>query len=109
MRVSDKYNSSPINPLLANDPVKSTRPATGWNITTDAIMPVALKTYISDAFTRKTKLGDRLNVKVDFKPKYYFIGFNSSIQKNNANLQQTIGWDDALRGGADGTFDPLAE
>lgn len=109
VRVNDTYNASPISALAASDPIKSIRPTAGWNISTDVVMPVALKTYITNTLIRKTKQGDRLNVAVNFKPKYYFIGFNSSIQKNNVNLQQTVGWDDALRGGADGTFDPLAE
>ena len=31
------------------------------------------------------------------------------MQKNNTQLEQTVGWADLMNGGADGTFDPLAE
>lgn len=48
-----------------------------------------------------------------FRPHYYFLGLGSSAQNNNKTdfdyVQQTIGWEDNLNGGANGTFDPLAE
>ena len=42
-------------------------------------------------------------------PRYYLLGFNNSAQEKNPGLPQTIGWEDALHSGANGTFDPLAE
>lgn len=48
-----------------------------------------------------------------FRPHYYFLGLGSAAQNNNKTdfdyVQQTIGWEDNLNGGANGTFDPLAE
>lgn len=59
--------------------------------------------------TRKVKRGDEINKVVTFRPKYYFIGFKSNAQANNRGLEQTIGWETYATGGAEGTFDPLAE
>ena len=44
-----------------------------------------------------------------FLPRYYFLGFAEGAQKANQTLPQTIGWADYNNGGANGTFDPLAE
>ena len=46
---------------------------------------------------------------VTFLPKYYFIGFTQGAMNRNINLPQTIGWENTNQGGANGTFDPLAE
>ena len=46
---------------------------------------------------------------MNFRPKYYFLGFTSGTSNANKNLKQTIGWGDYNNGGANGTFDPLAE
>ena len=44
-----------------------------------------------------------------FNPKYYLLGLSSGAQSSNKGLPQTIGWQDFNNGGANGTFDPLAE
>lgn len=44
-----------------------------------------------------------------FNPKYYLLGLGSGAQSANKTLPQTIGWQDFNNGGANGTFDPLAE
>ena len=46
---------------------------------------------------------------MNFLPRYYFLGFAEGAQKANQTLPQTIGWADYNNGGANGTFDPLAE
>ena len=45
---------------------------------------------------------------ITFLPKYYFLGLSNGAQVHNAKLPQTIGWQDYNNGGANGTFDPLA-
>ena len=56
---------------------------------------------------------------INFLPKYYFLGLSSGASNGNNSspsdynggrgLPQTIGWQDYNNGGANGTFDPLAE
>jgi len=46
---------------------------------------------------------------INFRPNYYFLGLSSGAQTSNKHVKQTIGWQDANNGGANGTFDPLAE
>ena len=46
---------------------------------------------------------------INFRPKYYFLGFSSGASSANNLIPQTIGWGDYNNGGANGTFDPLAE
>ena len=46
---------------------------------------------------------------MNFRPNYYFLGFTSATSNANKSLPQTIGWGDYNNGGANGTFDPLAE
>ena len=46
---------------------------------------------------------------INFRPKYYFLGFSTGAQNSNKGLAQTIGWEDYNNGNAPGTFDPFAE
>ena len=46
---------------------------------------------------------------MNYRPKYYILGLNASAQNSNKDIPQTIGWQDYNNGGANGTFDPLAE
>lgn len=46
---------------------------------------------------------------INFRPKYYLLGLTSGASAANTGLPQTIGWGDYNNGGANGTFDPLAE
>jgi hypothetical protein len=41
--------------------------------------------------------------------RYYFWGYTQSEQISNPELPQTVGWEDYNKGGANGTYDPLAE
>ncbi len=58
---------------------------------------------------KTTRVDGDLSYTISFKPQYYFIGFKTNMQANNVTLKQTIGWPDSRNGGANGTYDPLAE
>ena len=73
-----------------------------------------LAEFYANYLVRKETLGDGRSstqalLYINFLPRYYLLGFDSSAQNKNETLPQTIGWEDALHGGANGTFDPLAE
>lgn len=74
-----------------------------------------LKNWYSNYLVRKDNKGDgrdanHVDLYVHFFAKYYFLGLSRGAQsRNDARLQQTIGWEDNNHGGANGTFDPLAE
>lgn len=72
-----------------------------------------LRDWYHDYLVRKTKKGDSYNdqteMYMNYRAKYYLLGLPYGALSTDANLQQTIGWQDTNRGGANGTFDPLAE
>lgn len=74
-----------------------------------------LKNWYSENLVRKDSKGDgrdqnHVDLTIHFFAKYYFLGLASGAStRNDSRLQQTIGWADANHGGANGTFDPLAE
>ncbi|MDR3219329.1 MAG: RagB/SusD family nutrient uptake outer membrane protein [Dysgonamonadaceae bacterium] len=68
-----------------------------------------LATFYDSYLVRKVRRGDEAGKVITFLPKYYFIGLTSGAQVNNITLEQTIGWADANKGSANGTYDPLAE
>ena len=73
-----------------------------------------LKSFYETYLVRKEKKGDAYytdqSVKyMHFYPKYYLLGLYQGAQSANPTLLQTIGWGDYMNGGANGTFDPLAE
>lgn len=62
---------------------------------------------------RQTKKGDAYDQNhiaeyINFRPKYYFLGFALGASSNNTGLPQTCGWIDYNTGSL-GTFDPLAD
>lgn len=74
----------------------------------------ALKTWYQSNLAVKESKGDgrdsqHNDLYIKFQPNYYLLGFNSGVQNQNKQLEQTIGWGDYNKGGAHGTFDPLAE
>lgn len=74
----------------------------------------ALMGWYSIHLVRKDNKGDArdsnlTDLYITFLPNYYFLGFDSGAQNDNKALPQTIGWEDYNNGGANGTFDPLAE
>ena len=73
-----------------------------------------LKTWYNTNLVTSYKMGDGRDSQhnalyINFLPKYYFLGLSSGAQTHNQKLSQTIGWQDYNNGGANGTFDPLAE
>jgi hypothetical protein len=68
-----------------------------------------LKTFYQTNLVRKSKRvdGDQYYT-INYLPKYYFLGLSSSAQTNNSKLEQTIGWQDVLKGTI-GVYDPIAE
>lgn len=65
--------------------------------------------YRECLYRKTTRVDGDPQYVITFRPNYYFIGFKTNMQMNNVTLEQTIGWPDAMRGNADGTYDPLAE
>jgi len=117
VRLADGYGTATATTVagFANDPLvkaKVLRP-TALNLMSDSTVQVTgntmdkLYVFYANNFSRKTYTVDA--AKVTFQPKYYFIGFRYSAQQMNVTLKQTIGWPDLENGGANGTFDPLAE
>ncbi len=73
-----------------------------------------LKSFYETYLERKTKRGDAYDsnsaeLYCAYQSYYYFLGLGQSAMSNNPTLEQTIGWGDYNNGGANGTFDPLAE
>lgn len=73
-----------------------------------------LKKFYDDYLIRKKKKGDSYDsnkgeLYMTFYPRYYLLGLVQGAQSANPTLKQTIGWGDYMSGGANGTFDPLAE
>ncbi len=69
-----------------------------------------LATFYSNYLNRKTtRVDGDTRYTISFQPQYYFLGFKDNMQKANITLKQTIGWGDYANGGANGTYDPLAE
>ena len=73
-----------------------------------------LKTWYNTNLVTQYKNGDGQDSQhnleyINFRPKYYLLGFSYGASDGNKGLPQTIGWEDRNNGGAMGTFDPLAE
>ena len=115
-RTADKYGLGSAqwdgDPLLKGGGV---RPA-GVNLNSTALADdlANLKAWYQDNLAVKIQKGDghdqqHNDLYIKFQPFYYLLGFNSGVQNQNKQLEQTIGWGDYNKGGAPGTFDPLAE
>ena len=103
-----------------NDPIDEFRPdalnLTSVSFETNEGEPTdskvgALTNFYRQYLNRKDRYADGNSVDnvITFKPQYYFIGFKQNMMQNNTKIEQTIGWTDINKGGANGTFDPLAE
>ena len=55
-----------------------------------------------------SRSSDHSDLYVNFRPNYYFLGFPQGAMNTAKQLEQTIGWGNSNAGGANGTFDPLA-
>lgn len=114
-RTADKYGVGDVN--AASDPLRKA------NVTRCAALDLrkdlteqmsTLKNWYKDNLTYKMKKGDsydsqKVPLYTQFFAKYYFLGLTHGAMNNNTKIEQTIGWEDTNRGGANGTFDPLAE
>ena len=74
----------------------------------------ALKAFYTKYLTYKKKKGDSYDsnhseLYFQYHPKYYFLGLAQGAMNQNPAAEQTIGWGHHNHGGANGTFDPLAE
>ena len=74
----------------------------------------ALKAWYQDNLVVTEKRGDGYDSQknllyMNYRPKYYILGLSSGAQSSNKAIPQTIGWQDYNTGGANGTFDPLAD
>lgn len=71
----------------------------------------ALADFYQENFKRKNLNTDTNDETVipTYKIHCYIFGFKKNAMQNNVSLEQNIGWGDYWKGGADGTFDPLAE
>ena len=103
-----------------NDPIDEHRPEalnlTSVNFEANDGEPTdskvkSLTSFYRQYLNRKDRYADGNSVDniITFKPQYYFIGFKQNMMQNNTKIEQTIGWTDINKGGANGTFDPLAE
>ena len=73
-----------------------------------------LRTWYADNLVTRYTTGDSYDSQknvlyINFRPKYYFLGFSQGALDHYADLPQTVGWADYNNGGANGSFDPLAE
>lgn len=74
-----------------------------------------LRDWYENHLVYKMKKGDgreesgsgNTDLYIEFLPRYYFLGLTKGALEKDKKIQQTIGWDDAVK--AKGTFDPLAE
>jgi len=97
-----------VGDASATDPYLDTRPA-AWNLAKETLADREdLVEFYTKNLVRKERTGDAKDKLVSFLPQYYIVGLKSNAQTNNPTLEQTIGWEDVVHGGA-GTFDPLAE
>ena len=73
-----------------------------------------LKSFYDQFLVRKKIKGDAYDsnntpLTMTWNARYYFWGYTQSEQISNPELPQTVGWEDYNKGGANGTYDPLAE
>jgi len=72
-------------------------------------MDILYNFYAQNLYRKTKRVDGDPSYSITFQPKYYFIGFRSNMQQMNVTLKQTIGWADLENGGANGTYNPLAE
>lgn len=115
-RVNDNYGLG--TELPTGDPLvkAGVERCAALNYKTDDLdaQTAVLQNWYSTHLTRKRTLGDgrdenKVELKMNFRPYYYIIGFCSRAQNENKQLPQTVGWEDYNKRGTMGTFDPLAE
>lgn len=112
-RVNSEYGLG--GTTFDSDPLKDVTHPAGVDLRKDLTdQNEELEQWYAKYLVRKTKKGDaRTSQKVDeyvnFRPNYYLLGFPMGAMSAGKNLKQTIGWANSNEGGANGTFDPLAD
>lgn len=107
----DKWGSDGSNP----DPLKNVERCAAVDYRNELEPQLAtLAEWYGKYLERKTKKGDSYNsdhqqLYINFRPNYYFPGLSYGAMTANPTIEQTIGWTNVANGGAQGTFDPLAE
>lgn len=115
-RVADKYGVGGTtynsDPLLNNGGVRPS--GVDMRKSDLAAQITSLKAWYTDNLTMKENRGDGYDSNhnleyINFRAKYYFLGFASGVSSANKDIPQTIGWEDTNNGNSMGTFDPLSE
>lgn len=117
-RTADKYGVGKSTPGADSDPLLAgggTR-CEGVDLRKEDLQTQleTLKQWYADNLVTSEKRGDGYDSQhnllyMNFRPQYYLLGLSYNAQTKNIELPQTIGWQDYNNGGANGTFDPLAE
>ena len=114
-RVNNNYNDGLGGTTYDSDPLLKEERCAAVDLRQDLASQLeTLKTWYDQHLVRKMKKGDsrdqnQVNLYMNYRPKYYILGIPRGAQSNMKAVEQTIGWDDYNNGGANGTFDPLAE
>ena len=115
-RTADKYGTGGKTAADNDDPLKKNNVARcpAVDLRQDLTSQLeTLKAWYQENLVRQKKIGDgrdditKAELYINFRPKYYFLGFKAGVSEKNKGLPQTIGWEDSNNGGAMGTFDPL--
>ena len=114
-RVNNDHSDGLGGTTFDSDPLKDVERCAGVDMRKDLAPQLeTLKAWYDANLVRKDKKGDsrdqnQVNLYINFLPRYYFLGLPRGAQSNMNSVEQTIGWEDYNNGGANGTFDPLAE
>lgn len=110
-RVQDQYGIG--GTTVDTDPLLNVQRPAAVNLNNELAPQLeTLKQFYQMYLTRKLKKGDaydsdKSELYMDFRPNYYFLGTPHNVQNGCKRYPQTIGWNDIVRGDANGTLDPL--
>ena len=115
-RVSDSHNNGLGGTTFDSDPLGDVERCAGVDLRQEDLTSQleTLRDWYNQNLVRKLKKGDgrtsaQEDLYMNFLPRYYFLGIPRGALNNMQAVDQTIGWEDSHNGGANGTFDPLAE
>lgn len=114
-RVNSDHNDGLGSTTYDSDPLKDVERCAAVDLREELAPQLeTLKAWYEENLERKDKKGDgqtsqQVDLSINFLPRYYLLGFRQGTLSNMKSVQQTIGWEDSNNGGANGTFDPLAE
>lgn len=112
-RVNDNHNNGLGGTTVDGDPIKDVARCAAVDLRKELDPQLeTLKAWYGENLVRKDRKGDGhtqdyVDLYVDFKPYYYFLGIPRGAQSNMKAVEQTIGWEDYNNGGNNGTYDPL--